>query len=59
VLAAELTRREDLRDRLNGIAIDVGEIWLERIVFDVTAPQTDLEFPSQTRSANLQPRSRG
>ena len=45
VLAAELTRREDLRDRLNGIAIDVGEIWLERIVFDMTAPQTDLKFP--------------
>lgn len=44
-LTAEFARREDLRDRFNGIAIDVGEIWLERILLETLPPQTAMEFP--------------
>jgi DNA repair exonuclease SbcCD nuclease subunit len=44
-LTAELARHEDLRDRFNSIAIDLGEIWLERILLETLPPKTTTEFP--------------
>src|ERR1035441_551492 len=44
-LSAELPRGEDLRDRFNGIAIDLGEIWLERILIETLPPEATSEFP--------------
>jgi DNA repair exonuclease SbcCD nuclease subunit len=44
-LTAELARHEDLRDRFNSIAIDSGEIWLERILLETLPPKTTTEFP--------------
>lgn len=44
-LTGELPRGEDLRDRFNGIAIDLGEIWLERILVETLPPEATREFP--------------
>lgn len=44
-LTAEFARHEDLRDRFNSIAIDLGEIWLERILLETLPPKTTMEFP--------------
>jgi DNA repair exonuclease SbcCD nuclease subunit len=44
-LTAELARHEDLRDRFNSIAIDLGEIWLERLLLETLPPKTTTEFP--------------
>jgi len=44
-LTAELARGEDLRDRFNGIAIDLGEIWLERILVETLPPEATAQFP--------------
>lgn len=44
-LAAELTETQDLRDRLNGIAIDLGDIWLERILIETLPPESVNQFP--------------
>jgi DNA repair exonuclease SbcCD nuclease subunit len=44
-LTAKLPRGEDLRDRFNGIAIDLGEIWLERILIETLPPEATSEFP--------------
>jgi DNA repair exonuclease SbcCD nuclease subunit len=44
-LTSELPRGEDLRDRFNGIAIDLGDIWLERIMVEMLPPEATSEFP--------------
>lgn len=44
-LTAELPRGQDLRDRFTGIAIDLGEIWLERISIETLPPEASSEFP--------------
>jgi DNA repair exonuclease SbcCD nuclease subunit len=44
-LSGEFARHEDLRDRFNSIATDLGEIWLERILLETLPPKTTTEFP--------------
>ncbi len=44
-LSTEFARHEDLRDRFNSIAIDLGEIWLERILLETLPPKAATEFP--------------
>ena len=44
-LTSWLLRGEDLRDRLTSIAIDLGEIWLERIIVETLPPAATREFP--------------
>lgn len=44
-LAPELAQARDLRDRLNGIAIDLGEIWLERILLETLPPESAQQVP--------------
>ena len=44
-LSTELPRGQDLRDRLTGIAVDLGDIWLERIVVETLPPEATAQFP--------------
>jgi DNA repair exonuclease SbcCD nuclease subunit len=44
-LSGELARREDVRDRFNSIAVDLGEIWLERILLETLPPPALAGFP--------------
>ena len=44
-LTSWLLRGEDLRDRLTSIAVDLGEIWLERIIVETLPPAATGEFP--------------
>ncbi len=44
-LTGRLPRGEDMRDHFNSIAIDIGDVWLERILVETLPPAAAGEFP--------------
>jgi DNA repair exonuclease SbcCD nuclease subunit len=44
-LTSRLLRGEDLRDRFTSIAIDIGDLWVERILVETLPPAATGEFP--------------